>query len=478
MLLNYKKIPIYLILLNLLSISIIVYISFVINGWYSSFYSVLATRNADLLYLIFIFVAYNAISHISMSIKEFIECSIAIKWRKNITYNLVEKIKPSLIDIANPDQRLCEDTEEFTSYTVRLISDLILNAISLIIFIVILFRVTSFLSGIKLVFGMVSYTLFCNYILSKYIKKYTLYYGEIDEVNEANLRSDVYELHQAKYGFSSALKNVIYSIFNALFLNKIRYFKYKSALSFLQKFFDDNIGMILPYFLMYYFTNDGAWDIGIIMQVVHCLVTIKFRMMFFSENIQKISVMKIGYIRLKQYIHNVLANQSTNLQCDKSLNLQLKFEKIIAEDKLLLKNIKFSIEKGESVCLYGESGIGKTTLLRYINNSIKNAKGQISYDGTMRCLCLQNLQNYILLMRKNKVEYLSQGELQQECISCLITDKPDWIVWDEFCLGLSQQSKEKAFNRLKSCLINTGLIILSQDKLDFCDKSIALERFK
>ena len=47
----------------------------------------------------------------------------------------------------------------------------------------------------------------------------------------------------------------------------------------------------------------------------------------------------------------------------------------------VLKDISFSLEKGESVAIIGSSGSGKTTLLRCLNFLVKPNGGSISVDG-------------------------------------------------------------------------------------------------
>ena len=54
--------------------------------------------------------------------------------------------------------------------------------------------------------------------------------------------------------------------------------------------------------------------------------------------------------------------------------------KAFGEHKVL-KDIDFSVKKGEVVCIIGSSGSGKSTLLRCINLLEKPSGGQIIYNG-------------------------------------------------------------------------------------------------
>lgn len=50
-------------------------------------------------------------------------------------------------------------------------------------------------------------------------------------------------------------------------------------------------------------------------------------------------------------------------------------------DLVVLKDISFSVEKGETVCLIGPSGSGKSTMLRCLNKLENIQKGEIIVDG-------------------------------------------------------------------------------------------------
>lgn len=51
------------------------------------------------------------------------------------------------------------------------------------------------------------------------------------------------------------------------------------------------------------------------------------------------------------------------------------------KEKTVLKNINLKIETGDLVCIIGESGCGKTTLLRLVNRLNKPTSGQVLVDG-------------------------------------------------------------------------------------------------
>ncbi|MCD7854649.1 MAG: metal ABC transporter ATP-binding protein [Clostridiales bacterium] len=50
-------------------------------------------------------------------------------------------------------------------------------------------------------------------------------------------------------------------------------------------------------------------------------------------------------------------------------------------DKNILKDVSFSVEKGDFLCILGSNGTGKSTLLKLILNILKLQKGEILIEG-------------------------------------------------------------------------------------------------
>lgn len=88
-----------------------------------------------------------------------------------------------------------------------------------------------------------------------------------------------------------------------------------------------------------------------------------------------------------------------------------------------LKEISFSISKGEFVSVIGSSGSGKTTMIRCVNRLIEASDGQILFDGVdMRTLRGRQLrttrahigmifQHYNLVYRQTVLENVLHGRL-------------------------------------------------------------------
>lgn len=53
----------------------------------------------------------------------------------------------------------------------------------------------------------------------------------------------------------------------------------------------------------------------------------------------------------------------------------------IYEDKTVVDNVEFELEKGKMLCILGPSGCGKSTILNMIGGFVKPNSGQIILDG-------------------------------------------------------------------------------------------------
>lgn len=176
--------------------------------------------------------------------------------------------------------------------------------------------------------------------------------------------------------------------------------------------------------------------------------------------------------------------------------LQFKNVYYNSDEKSILKNISFNIEKGDFISIIGPSGSGKSTLLKLSSHLISPSNGTILYKGKdlleynpMRlrqniCYCFQiphlfgkdvrenlifpyNIRNsnvdfkrieYLLRLfnldkdiLNRQVEKLSGGEKQRICLirSLLIT--PDVLLLDEVTSALDTENTvivEKAIKKI------------------------------
>ena len=82
-------------------------------------------------------------------------------------------------------------------------------------------------------------------------------------------------------------------------------------------------------------------------------------------------------------------------------NINKKFDQ-----RIILSNVSLSISKNEFVCITGESGVGKTTLLNIIGLLDKPDSGELSLNGKINFT-----KKDIMRLRRNFFGYIFQDYL-------------------------------------------------------------------
>jgi len=182
------------------------------------------------------------------------------------------------------------------------------------------------------------------------------------------------------------------------------------------------------------------------------------------------------------------------------LNVSEIFKSFPGKKGLVLTDISFSIQKGETIALVGENGAGKTTLIRILSQILKPDKGTISLDnikisesplylknrtGTLfsgdgslydRLSAKENIVYYAQLNGINinkyskmldllcedlslsgflndKASTFSRGMKQRTAIARTLITDPDFVILDEPSTGLdiiAGNAVKKIIRRLKS----------------------------
>ena len=100
------------------------------------------------------------------------------------------------------------------------------------------------------------------------------------------------------------------------------------------------------------------------------------------------------------------------------------------QESPLLKNIDFSLHKGEILCLLGPSGSGKTTLLRLLAGLEKADSGSIIFNGKELAGIAPHKRNfgmmfqeYALFPHKNVRENIAFGLEMQQCSAAFLQQR-------------------------------------------------------
>ena len=202
----------------------------------------------------------------------------------------------------------------------------------------------------------------------------------------------------------------------------------------------------------------------------------------------------------------------------------------------VLKDIDFSVNKGEVVCIIGSSGSGKSTLLRCINLLEKPTAGEIIYNGENVLDSKHDIFKYrsklgmvfqqfnlfnnldvlhnctvgpVKILKKSqqeaekiamgyleqvgmgnfinaKPDQLSGGQKQRVAIARALTMEPDALLFDEPTSALDPEMVGEVLKVMKD-LANSGLTMIVvthemefakevSDRVNFMDQGVILEQ--
>ena len=188
-----------------------------------------------------------------------------------------------------------------------------------------------------------------------------------------------------------------------------------------------------------------------------------------------------------------------------------------------LKDINFSIDKGESICVLGPNGAGKTTLILHLNGILGNLTGEIEVDGLKYTpenigeirktvgVVFQDPDDQLFMptvledvmfgpknfgytneeAEKNAVEalkmvgmddsqdraphHLSFGQKRKVAIATVLASKPKLLVLDEPASNLDPASRRDLIEILIN--LDISIILVTHDlpmALEICERSLIL----
>lgn len=194
---------------------------------------------------------------------------------------------------------------------------------------------------------------------------------------------------------------------------------------------------------------------------------------------------------------------------------KLKFQSVSFEEFWALKDISFTVDKGESCALIGANGSGKSTMLKIISGILAPTKGHVEVNGSIAPLIelgagfdyeLTGRENIFLngailgyskkLMLEKYDEIVDFSELREFIdvpvknyssgmvarlgFSIATIVKPDILVVDEILAVGDQAFQDKCHKRLEDMMNNgTTVLLVSHSAPDIkriCQKAVWIDR--
>ncbi len=249
----------------------------------------------------------------------------------------------------------------------------------------------------------------------------------------------------------------------------------------------------------------------------------------------------VAFDRLFEFVN--LSSQQQNKATQKNLATDLVFDKLLVQDlsfrfagqKTLLKQLNFSVQRGEVVALVGESGQGKSTILQLIQQFYSPTAGKIAlqfysgkelvqyedlttinaaswrkyigvvpqtpqlFNGTLafnitlnhtqesyiQCVefakkygfhtYFENLgQGYATLLGEGGIN-LSGGQQQMVVLARALFSQPQLLLLDEFTNAMDSQLAIFCNNLIEKIRKDTAILVISHQTVANADKIISLK---
>lgn len=406
------------IALSLISVGISVWF----NTWYKDFYNALQKKDEAAFWkLILYFCAIAAVAIVGAVYRLYLTQMLTIRWRAWLTEkyfdrwlgdkNYYQLEQGGYTD--NPDQRISEDLNNFTSNTLSLGLGLIRNVVSLVSFSIILWGV----SGSIEVFGyeIPGYMFWCVLVyaavgswLTHLIGRRLIGLNNQQQRFEADLRFSMVRVREnaesiALYNGEPNENRRLSNRFGMVWHNFWDIMKVSKRLTFFTSGYSQ-IAIIFPFMVAAPRYFAGKIELGELMQISSAFGNVQESFSWFISAYSDLASWRATCDRLLSFRQAMTENEERAPAIDvQNQGSDLKIHNLgldLADGRHLLTSGNMTVEEGERVMLSGRSGSGKSTLLRAMGHLWPAGHGNIRLPAA----------RYLFLPQK---PYLPIGSLRE-----------------------------------------------------------------
>ena len=505
------------------------------NEWYKVFYDALEKRDQPVFWTQLGRFSYLAFGAIIIAVYKFYMTQLLeMRWRKWMTAHYLERwltnqtfYKLELLRFAasansetntdNPDQRISEDVNQFTSATVSLSMGLLNSVVTLLSFIGILWALSG---AFSFSLGGSSYTIpgfmvwaavvYCavGSVLTHYIGRSQIKLNFFQQRYEADFRHHMVRVRE--YSESIALDKgekveatQLGNRFTTVLANYLKLLQAQKKLIWFTSFFGQ-AAVIFPFVVAAPRFFSGAIQLGELMQISSAFGQVQGSLSWFVDSYSGLASWRATTDRLTSFNDSMAASEALAGQqaapkkaADADANTLTASDLTLSlpNGKVLLEHAALTAREGDAILLNGPSGSGKSTLFRAFAGIWPFSKGQIQMpanamfipqhpyfpNGPLRdalaypepatkyddAALQAALTDALLPQLANRLDdkeawgqMLSGGEQQRLAIARVLLKKPQWVFADEATSALDVEAENTLYKRLLSdVLLAKGAII-------------------
>lgn len=395
-------------------------LSLVHSTWYNNMYTALQEFNQTVFWeqmILFCFIAGFSVA--AALISYYLNQRFSINWIEWLNTELLEKwmdkrayYKSQYIgnNLDNPDQRIQQDIQSYVKTTLSLSTGVIDAVTSMISYTILLWGLAGpmTLLGIEIPRAMVylvfAYVIFTT-LIAFWLGKPLIRLNFANEKLNANYRYSLIRVKEyaesiAFYAGEKVEKSRLYKQFRAVINNMwdivFRALKFSGF-----NLVVSQISVVFPLLIQVGRYFEKQIKLGDLMQTLQVFGKLHSNLSFFRNTYDSFAEYKATLDRLTGFHYSVEAAQKQSKTDITDHPTDVIFQHLSVKSpmgKILIKDLNLTLTQGNSLLIQGQSGVGKTTLLRTIAGLWSYAEGKI--------FCPQH--NTLFLSQR---PYLPQGDL-------------------------------------------------------------------